>query len=72
MITGEIDLYVKTESGAGILVDFKNPMTRRDVTDQELKDKAVKYWPQLEKYRSALRLSGGPVDQALDQRLSAA
>ena len=63
VITGEIDLYVKTESGAGILVDFKNPMTRRDVTDQDLKDKAIKYWPQLEKYRSALCLSGSPVDQ---------
>ena len=63
VITGEIDLYVKTESGAGILVDFKNPMARRDVIDQDLKDKAVKYWPQLEKYRSALRLSGSPVDQ---------
>jgi ATP-dependent exoDNAse (exonuclease V) beta subunit len=63
VITGEIDLYVKTESGTGILVDFKNPMTRRDVTDQDLKDKAIKYWPQLEKYRSALCLSGSPVDQ---------
>jgi ATP-dependent exoDNAse (exonuclease V) beta subunit len=63
VITGEIDLYVKTEFGTGILVDFKNPMTRRDVTDQDLKDKAIKYWPQLEKYRSALCLSGSPVDQ---------
>ena len=63
VITGEIDLYVKTESGTGILVDFKNPMTSRDVTDQDLKDKAIKYWPQLEKYRSALCLSGSPVDQ---------
>lgn len=63
VITGEIDLYVKTESGTGILVDFKNPMTRRDVTDQDLKDKALKYWPQLEQYRSALCLSGSPVDQ---------
>ena len=63
VITGEIDLYVRTESGAGILVDFKNPMTRRDVTDRDLVDKAVKYWPQLDMYRSALRLSGSPVDQ---------
>ena len=63
VITGEIDLYVKTESGTGILVDFKNPMTRRDITDQDLKDKAIKYWPQLEKYRSALCLSDSPVDQ---------
>ena len=63
VIIGEIDLYVKTESGTGILVDFKNPMTRRDITDQDMKDKAIKYWPQLEKYRSALCLSGSPVDQ---------
>ena len=63
VIAGEIDLYVKTEPGTGILVDFKNPMTRRDATDQDLKDKAIKYWPQLEKYRSALCLYGSPVDQ---------
>ena len=59
VISGEIDLYVKTEAGTGILVDFKNPM----ITNQDLKDKALKYWPQLEKYRSALRMSGSPVDQ---------
>ena len=62
MITGEIDLYVMTESGKGILVDFKNPMTRKDTDDDALKDKAIKYWPQLEAYRDALSESGCPVN----------
>ena len=63
VITGEIDLYVRTESGKGILVDFKNPMTRKDTDDDALKDKAIKYWPQLEAYRDALSESGCPVNQ---------
>lgn len=63
VITGEIDLYVSTESGEGILVDFKNPMTRKDTDDQALKDKAIKYWPQLDAYRDALSESGCPVNQ---------
>ena len=62
VITGEIDLYVSTESGEGILVDFKNPMTRKDTDDQALKDKAIKYWPQLEAYRDALSESGCSVN----------
>ena len=62
VITGEIDLYVRTESGDGILVDFKNPMTRKDTDDQVLKDKAIKYWPQLDAYRDALTESGCPVN----------
>ena len=63
VITGEIDLYVVTESGKGILVDFKNPMTRKDTDDDALKDKAIKYWPQLEAYRDALSESDYPVNQ---------
>ena len=63
VITGEIDLYVRTESGKGILVDFKNPMTRKDTDDDDLKDKAIKYWPQLEAYRDALSESDYPVNQ---------
>ena len=62
VITGEIDLYVRTESGKGILVDFKNPMTRKDTDDDALKDKAIKYWPQLEAYSDALSESGCPVN----------
>ena len=62
VITGEIDLYVMTESGWGVLVDFKNPMTRKDTDDDALKDKAIKYWPQLEAYRDALCESGCPVN----------
>ena len=62
VITGEIDLYIRTESGEGILVDFKNPMTRKDTDDQALKDKAIKYWPQLEAYRDALSESGCSVN----------
>ena len=62
VITGEIDLYVSTESGEGILVDFKNPMTRKDTDDDALKDKAIKYWPQLEAYSDALSESGCPVN----------
>ena len=63
VITGEIDLYVRTESGKGILVDFKNPMTIKDTDDDALKDKAIKYWPQLEAYRDALSESDYPVNQ---------
>lgn len=62
VISGEIDLYVKTETGKGILVDFKNPMARKDVAEQTLKEKALKYWPQLDMYRDALRLDGYSVD----------
>ena len=62
VITGEIDLYVRTESGKGILVDFKNPMTRKDTDDDALKDKAIKYWPQLEAYSDALSESGCAVN----------
>jgi ATP-dependent exoDNAse (exonuclease V) beta subunit len=62
VITGEIDLYVITESGRGILVDYKNPMTRKDTDDDDLKVKAIKYWPQLEAYRDALSESGCPVN----------
>ena len=62
VITGEIDLYVRTESGKGILVDFKNPMTRKDTDDAALKKKALEYWPQLEAYSDALCESGCPVN----------
>jgi ATP-dependent exoDNAse (exonuclease V) beta subunit len=62
VITGEIDLYVITESVRGILVDYKNPMTRKDTDDDDLKVKAIKYWPQLEAYRDALSESGCPVN----------
>ena len=63
VITGEIDLYVRTESGKGILVDFKNPMTIKDTDDDAFKDKAIKYWPQLEAYRDALSESDYPMNQ---------
>ena len=43
-------------------MDFKNPMTRKDTDDQALKDKAIKYWPQLDAYRDALTESGCPVN----------
>jgi ATP-dependent exoDNAse (exonuclease V) beta subunit len=62
VITGEIDLYVRTASGEGILVDFKNPMIRKETGEATLKDKAIKYWPQLEAYRDALCESGHPVN----------
>ena len=62
VITGEIDLYVRTASGEGILVDFKNPMIRKETDEAALKDKAIKYWPQLEAYRDALCESGHPVN----------
>ena len=62
VITGEIDLYVRTASGEGILVDFKNPLTRKDTDDLTLKAKAIKYWSQLEPYRDALCEAGCPVN----------
>jgi ATP-dependent exoDNAse (exonuclease V) beta subunit len=62
VITGEIDLYVRTKSGEGILVDYKNPLTRKDVDEKKLKDKAIGFWPQLEAYRDALSESGCPVN----------
>jgi ATP-dependent exoDNAse (exonuclease V) beta subunit len=65
VVTGEIDLYVKTEQGVGILADFKNPMTRKDVSDAALMNKASGYWPQLEAYANALDKAGHKVDQVL-------
>ena len=62
VITGEIDLYVRTASGEGILVDFKNPLIRKETDEAALKDKAIKYWPQLEAYRDALCESRHPVN----------
>ena len=62
VISGEIDLYVKADSGKGILVDFKNPQTQLK-GEQSLDAKALKYWPQLDMYRDALRSCGYPVDQ---------
>lgn len=61
VITGEIDLYVKTRTGEGILMDFKNPVIGHDISEQSLKIKAINYWPQLEAYRNALSASGYPV-----------
>jgi hypothetical protein len=37
-------------------------MTRKDTDDDALKDKAIKYWPQLEAYSDALSESGCPVN----------
>lgn len=62
VISGEIDLYVKTSSGVGVLVDFKNPNEGVSADDDKLVTNATKYWPQLEAYRNALKTAGRKVD----------
>ena len=61
VISGEIDLYLKTETGECILVDFKNPLMDENPDQKPLKYIAVGYWPQLNAYRNALREAGRPV-----------
>ena len=61
VISGEIDLYLKTETGECILVDFKNPLMDENPDQKSLKYIAVGYWPQLNAYRNALREAGRPV-----------
>ena len=62
VISGEIDLYLRTESGECILVDFKNPQMGMDPSPEALKYIAVGYWPQLDAYRNALNAAGHPVN----------
>ena len=62
VISGEIDLYLKTESGECILVDFKNPLVDENPDPKSLKYIAVGYWPQLNAYRNALNAAGHPVN----------
>ena len=63
VVEGEIDLYIKTKNGKGLLLDFKNPLVGADVKEEELASKALRYWPQMEAYRDALVKSGNPVNQ---------
>ena len=62
VISGEIDLYLRTESDECILVDFKNPQMGMDPSPEALKFIAVGYWPQLDAYRNALNAAGHPVN----------
>jgi hypothetical protein len=62
VVNGEIDLYVMTTKGEGLLIDFKNPLLYRKPEDVDLVAKAVKYWPQMQAYRDALVTYGKPVD----------
>lgn len=62
VVSGEIDLYVKTTSGEGILIDFKNPLIPKGkVSDEVVSAKAISYWPQLKAYRHALTEAGEKV-----------
>lgn len=62
VVSGEIDLYVKTTSGEGILIDFKNPLIPKGkVSDEVVSAKAIGYWPQLKAYRHALTEAGEKV-----------
>lgn len=62
VVSGEIDLYVKTTSGEGILIDFKNPLIPKGkVSDEVVTAKAIGYWPQLKAYRHALTEAGEKV-----------
>ncbi len=63
ILNGEIDLYVTTESGKGILVDFKNPMINsKEIDEEKIKSKAKNYWPQLSAYKDALETSNMKVN----------
>lgn len=62
VVSGEIDLYVKTTSGEGILIDFKNPLIPKGKgSDEVVTAKAISYWPQLKAYRHALTEAGEKV-----------
>lgn len=65
VVSGEIDLYIKTKKGEGLLIDFKNPLLYRKAEDVDLAAKAVKYWPQMQAYRDAIEASKNPVDHIL-------
>lgn len=65
VIAGEIDLYIKTKKGEGLLIDFKNPLMSRKAEDADLAAKAVNYWPQMQAYRDAIEASDNPVDHIL-------
>jgi ATP-dependent exoDNAse (exonuclease V) beta subunit len=65
VMTGEIDLYIKTETGVSILVDYKNPSLGADVADGTVKTNALKYWPQLDAYSKALCAAKYPVDHVM-------
>jgi hypothetical protein len=62
VISGEIDLYLRTVTGESILVDFKNPQMGMDPSPEALKYIAVGYWPQLDAYSNALNAAGHPVN----------
>lgn len=65
ILNGEIDLYVTTESGTGILVDFKNPMLQpKQIDEEKIKSKALNYWPQLSAYKDALETAEMKVNHA--------
>ena len=65
VISGEIDLYIKTETGLSILVDYKNPAMDANVADSTIKTNALKYWPQLDAYSKALCAAEYPVDHVM-------
>ena len=62
VVNGEIDLYIKTKKGEGLLIDFKNP--KAQATDIGAKT-VTEYWPQMRAYRDAIVASGNPVDHIL-------
>lgn len=62
VVSGEIDLYIKTKKGEGLLIDFKNPKAQ----SIDIGAKAVtEYWPQMRAYCDAIEASGNPVDHIL-------
>ena len=65
VISGEIDLYIKTETGLSVLVDYKNPAMDANVADSTIKTNALKYWPQLDAYSKALCAAEYPVDHVM-------